>query len=132
MPGRPPPGGMWRGYAKKRPPTQRRMWPIPVIPGRADRREPIIQRLVPKSHLDSGLTLRACPGTRWSSELQRSGMANPHVLRLGRAVRPDLAQRRLQFVDHQVDDVAGSIGAERAEPPQERLAGQRPRGAERK
>src|SRR5215218_2467325 len=65
------------------------------------------------------------------SELQRAGMPHFDVPRLGGAHCPDLAKGRLQLVDHQIDDMAGSLRTERAQSPQERLAGQRRVGAER-
>ena len=46
-------------------------------------------------------------------------------------LRADLAEGRLHLVDHEIDDVAGTFGAERAQAPQEGLAGEGHVGAER-
>src|SRR5262249_56366631 len=42
-----------------------------------------------------------------------------------------LTDRRAHLVDHQVDDVGGTLGAERAQAPEKGLAGKRHVGAER-
>src|SRR6185295_18033462 len=70
-------------------------------------------------------------GRRCRSEVQRARVPHFDVPRLGGRMRADLAERGLQLVGHQVDDVTRPVGAERAEAPEERLAGQRRVGAER-
>src|SRR5262249_50873296 len=64
-------------------------------------------------------------------KIDSAGMPDDHRTRLVRARRADLAEGGFHLVDHQIDDVARTFGAERAEPPQKRLAGERPLRAER-
>jgi hypothetical protein len=51
------------------------------------------------------------------SELERAGMPDAHRACIGGLARPDLPESRFHLVNEQVDDVAGTKRAERAEAP---------------
>src|SRR5262245_44140492 len=65
------------------------------------------------------------------SEVHGPGVAGHHGGRFRRRLGTDLAQSRPDFRDEELDNVVGSLRAERAEAPQERLAGHRRLGPER-
>src|SRR6266851_4305644 len=65
------------------------------------------------------------------SKTQGAGMTDHDLARVRGSVRADLAERRLRLLDQEIDDVTGAAAAERAEAPQERLAGERRLRAER-
>src|SRR5579885_3089713 len=68
---------------------------------------------------------------RLGAEVDGAGVVDRGLARLGRRVGPDLAERRAQLVDVEIDELRRSVVAERAQGPQERLAGKRTVGAER-
>src|ERR1051326_6099484 len=59
------------------------------------------------------------------SEPQGARMPDHDVARLRGRPRADLAERRAGLLGQQIDHVAGATAAERAEAPQEGLAGER-------
>src|SRR5262249_5145295 len=65
------------------------------------------------------------------SEVQRAGMPDHHVACFGRRARSDLAERRTGLLGKDVDHMGGPAAAERTEPPQKGLAGERPFRAKR-
>src|SRR2546423_1175071 len=62
---------------------------------------------------------------------ERPGMADRGRFRLRRRRCTDLAKRGTRLVDQKLDDVPGSVGAQRAKAPQKGLAGKRRLRAQR-
>src|SRR6185312_8248817 len=79
-------------------------------------------RIAPKWRSRSRAEILRAPG---------AGMAHRHVAQLAHARAAELAEARAQLVDEDAEHVSGPLLAERAEAPEEGLAGERRIGAER-
>src|SRR5262249_34981023 len=77
------------------------------------------------------LTTQSIPKPLRPSKLQCAGMADQDRARARRLLRADLAECRARLVDHDIEHMAWTLGSQRREPPEKRLAGKHEVRAER-